>query len=166
MMGDAFILRRARQKAPLVLFDGTVASVLGGTKFIDQIQGGYYEYGVSSSKLRCLSKGTNYEPNYAYFGFNNAVSTNGYKYLHFTASCDYYAGNHRLGISSANTATFSKSEPLGTASSHTVTVDLTNHQGNYYLMFEVYGHGEPEVGALTSVMQISRIWLDNSETGS
>lgn len=165
-MGDAFIIRRAKQKTPLVLFNGTVASVLGGTKFIAQTQGGYYEYGVSSSKLRCLSKGTNYEPNYAYFGFNNAVSTKGYKYLHFTASCDYYAIEHRLGISSANTASFTKSVALGTAPSHTVTIDLTSFQGNYYLMFEVYGYGGPSTGAMESVMQISKIWLDNSESGT
>ena len=161
-MAEGFNLRRAKTKSPLILFDnGALSPLLGNLRKI-RYGDSYY---IDENVIRCVQSGSNYESYTGFFGFDSPVSTKGYKYIHFDALCDRYGAYHRLGIGSNNTSTFSTSSVLGENSRHVVTVPIDEYQGDYYLLFSVYGHGDPGSGALTSHMGIFRIWLDNSETG-
>lgn len=161
-MAEGFNLRRAKTKSPLILFDNGLLSPLLGNRRLILYGDGYY---ISGGALVCVQSGSNYESFTGYFGFDNPISTKGYKYIHFEASSDAYAYANRLGLSSDNTKSFSTGRSLDTESRHVVTVPISEYQGNYYVIFSLFGYGSPETGALTNLMRIYRIWLDNSESG-
>lgn len=154
-------MRRTGKRKLVLLENGVLSPLLGNRRRISYGD----EYYISGGALVCVQSGSNYETFIGYFGFDNPISTKGYKYIHFEASSEAYAYANRLGLSSDNTKSFSTSSALGENSRHVVTVPISEYQGNYYVIFSLFGYGSPETGALTNLMRIYRIWLDNSESG-
>lgn len=162
-MGTAFIVRRARRKKSLVLLEnGVLNPLLGELKIIYRPEyPAQSSYRMDNDTLYARQAATNESSRTGYFGFDNAVSTKGYKYLHFEGECSSnYPAYQYLGINSDNGSDFTAYGWFTSQQTQVVTVPIAEYQGEYYVLLGVYAYT-----GQASAVRISRIWLDNSAEG-
>lgn len=134
------------------LFNKTLASALGGQKYVGGLADAGYTWNITSNNLHLdlTARGT---PKYIWAGFNNAVNLSGYKKLKWTVTGTPSGKQQRVGIAKANGTAFDKYVEFTAAGTYEIALD--SYQSSYYILLYMYYESSG-----TATMNISRIWLE------